>query len=374
MLLYKNGGAALFCIYMQELSAAITEEMENNAYCSDSEGHPDSCPYVAPPPLADWEEEEEEEDSGLEIEVEETTDDEPEHVMQEAVGSAPAVADVIINEDDDEDEWVKFNLRDPDALSMYGSRLEEDGAPVPPVGKGEIACYYLGRLIYVHVYSREDDKGIKIDIRQWHHRQEGDDDEGSYEVIVTSQGLVMTWDEWKRILFYRKKIAHNSREIMADRPIEEKYEFGKNMFISVSWPYWCINLRSWFQKDGRGAFYPGQRGIALKFTEYERLMLLEEDLLRLSDQHEKRMRQRQQQTTAKKVKSSSQQPLSVTGIKRKAVQRCEEKSVTADTTILGKTRQQKQNRKQTDGGGAEEHDYAMNTSPRQPNKKRRIQN
>jgi hypothetical protein len=222
------------------------------------------------------------------------------------------------------------------------------------------------------VYAREDDDGIKIDIRQWCHRQEGDDEGGSYEVIVTSQGLVMSWDEWKRILYYRKKIAHSSRDIMADRPIEEKYEFGKNKFISVSWPYWCINLRSWFQKDGRGPFIPGKRGIALKFTEYERLMLLEEDLLRLSDsQHEKRMQQRRQQKTAKKVKSSSrqQQPL-VTGIKRKAVQQCE-KSVTADTIIPGKARQQKQNREQTAGGG-EEDNYMMNTSRRQPAKKRRI--
>jgi hypothetical protein len=316
------------------------------------------------------------------MEVEETTelqvgvtDDEAEHAMQEAVDQTPAVADVIVDEDDDddEDEWVQFNLRDPAALSMYGSRLEDDDAPVPPVGKGEIACYYLGGLIYVHMYAREDDDGmIKIDIRQWRHTEEGDQEEGPYEEIVTSQGLVMSWDEWKKILYYRKKVAHSSRDIMADRPIEEKYEFGKNKFISLSWPYWCINLRSWFQKDGRGPFFPGKRGISLKFPEYDRLMLLEEDLLRLSDQHEKRMRQRQQQTTAKKVKSSSQQPLSVTGIKRKAVQRCD-KSVTADTTILGKTRQQqKQNRKQTDGGGGEEHDYAVNTSRRQPTKKRKI--
>jgi hypothetical protein len=243
------------------------------------------------------------------------TEDEVELLMQEeTVEQTPAVVDVIVDENDNEDEgWVKFNLRDPDALSMYGNLLEEDDAHVPSVGTGEIACYYLGGQVYVHVFAQEDDDGIKIDIRQWCYRQEGDLEEGSYEVITSSRGLVVSWDEWKRILYYRKKIAHTSRDIMADRPIEEKYEFGKNKFISISWPYRLINLRCRFQKDGRGPFFPEKRGIALEFTEYERLMLLEEDLLRLSDQHqdsqhEKRMQQRQQQTTAKKVKSSSQQP------------------------------------------------------------------
>ena len=364
---------------MQELSSDITEEMENDVffgYCDDYLTV--NCPYASTTPPSYWEEgkeepayweeeeeeeveeegeeEEEEEDSGMQKEVEETaelqvgaTEDESELLMQEeAVEQTP---DVSVNENDDEDErwWVKFNIRDPYALSMYRSLLEEDGAHVPSAGPGEIACYYLGGLIYAHVFAREDDDGIKIDIRQWRHRLEGDDVDGSYEVIVTSRGLVLSWDEWKRLLYYRKKIAYCSRDIMADRRIEEKYEFGKNKFISVSWPYRCINLRSRVPKDQRGLFFPEKIGVTFEFTEYERLMLLEEDLLRLSDQHqdsqhEKRMQQRRQQTTAaKKVKSISQQSLVTAGIKRKALQRCDE-SVTADTTIPGKAGQQKQNR------------------------------
>jgi hypothetical protein len=225
------------------------------------------------------------------------TEDKAELLMQEAVNQT---SDVVVDEDDNEDDWVKFDLRNPDALNMYVSRLERDDAPIPPVGNGEKACYYLGRLIYVHVYTQDDDDDddeIKIDLRQWSKTppQEGDKEGSSYEVIATSQGLVLSWDEWQKMLYYRKKVARNVRDIMADRRIEEKYEFGKNKFISVSWHYWYVVLRAWFQieKDGRCHCLPGKKGIALKFPEYERLMLLEEDMLRLSDQHQDRQQHEQ---------------------------------------------------------------------------------
>jgi hypothetical protein len=245
-------------------------------------------------------------------------------MMEEAVEQTPDVADVVVDEDGDENEWIKFDLRDPDALSMYGYCLERDGAPIPPLGKGEKACYYLGRLMYVHVYALEDDDEIKIDLRQWYNKEE-EDAMGTLETNVTSvQALVLNWAEWKRILYNRKKLARNINDIMLDRAIEERYELGKNKFISVSWPFWCLTLRTWFQKDGSGDFFPGKRGITLKFAQYGRLMLLAEDLLRFSDQHQDRHHGKKTETreaTVKKV-NSRQQP-SATGIKRKAEQ-CDE--------------------------------------------------
>jgi hypothetical protein len=251
-------------------------------------------------------------------------EDEAELMTEEADERTLDVADVIVDEDDYENEWMKFDLRDPDALSMYGYCLERDEAPIPPLGKGEKACYYLGRLMYAHVYALEDDDEIKIDLRQWYDKVE-EDAMGTLETNVTSvQGLVLNWAEWKRILFYRKQLARNINDIMAERFVEERYELGKNKFISASWPFWCITLRNYSEIDGRGEFFPGN--IVLKFAQYGRLMLLAGDLLRFSNQHQDRHRGKKTEeatvdAAVKKV-MSRQQP-SATGIKRKAEQ-CDE--------------------------------------------------
>ena len=285
--------------------------MANCTYCN-TDSDTEFCPFSASPPQppADWEEE--------------MAEDEAELMTEEADEQTPDVADVIVDEDDYENEWMKFDLRDPDALSMYGYCLERDEAPIPPLGKGEKACYYLGRLMYAHVYALEDDDEIKIDLRQWYDKVE-EDAMGTLETNVTSvQGLVLNWAEWKRILFYRKQLARNINDIMAERFVEERYELGKNKFISASWPFWCLTLRNWFQKNGSDEFFPGKMGISLKFTQYERLMLLTEDLLRFSKQHQDRHHGKKTETRETPVKkvNSRQQPSAI-GIKRKAEQ-CDE--------------------------------------------------
>ena len=56
------------------------------------------------------------------------------------------------------------------------------------------------------------------------------------------------------------------------KDIDEKWHLGSNMFVTISSPYSCVNIRQWFKKDVDGDLLPG-RGISLNAAQWNEFLL-----------------------------------------------------------------------------------------------------
>ncbi len=206
-------------------------------------------------------------------------------MAKNGAGQAGAEADVVQRlpehyEQDFKDNWEILDLRDINEVDAAQDRLVDSKGWIPPPEKNEVACFHLGGLDFVHVYEvPEADHGIKMDLSQWIFTDEdSSNDEARYGLRLSTHGLALTWDEWTKVLQHRKKVLYLMFRVVHDRLVDEKFPLGGegNKFISVTHPFWVVNLRVWFQRDNQGPFFPGRKGLSLKFQHYRRLLELED--------------------------------------------------------------------------------------------------
>ena len=178
-----------------------------------------------------------------------------------------------LGELDDEfpDSWEPVNLRDPVEAGRFGNELENTTSNIiPPPEINEYALFHLGELDFMHIYETpEQEHGLKIELRQWLF----DDETHRSGYRLSSHGITLTWDEWKRFLSVRSKVLDLVFRVVQDRFVDEKFQLGTgDKFVSITHPFWVVNVRGWFQKSKGGPYYPGRRGMSLKFKHYRRLL------------------------------------------------------------------------------------------------------
>ena len=100
---------------------------------------------------------------------------------------------------------------------------------------------------------------------------------------LTIHGLMLTYNQWRRLLYYKKKAAIAERGIIAQRPVDERLQIGDNKYLSAQNPYWVFNLRQWYTHVASNTLRPGKAGVALRFDEFERLVNLEGEVLCVRD-------------------------------------------------------------------------------------------
>ncbi len=135
-----------------------------------------------------------------------------------------------------------YNLRMPGELEAYNKMVNESGSVqgpyytvVPPASAREVSCYHLGRMIFLHVH-RDGESGIQIEIRQWSH--EIGTDHQLAAMALTANGLLFSYDEWRRLLYYKKKAAAAMIGIKAGRPVDERLLIGGEKYLTAQNPFW----------------------------------------------------------------------------------------------------------------------------------------
>ncbi len=213
-------------------------------------------------------------------------------------------------DEDFKDDWEVLDLRNIEEVDAAQVRLTASKGWIPPPEKNEMACYHLGGLDFVHIYEvPEADHGIKIEIRQWIYEDEDNsNDETRYGLRLSPHGLALTWDEFMKVLRHKKKVLYLMFRIIHDRFVDEKFPLGGNKFISVTHPFSVVSLRVWFQREAQGPFFPGRKGLSLKFQHFRRLLKLEDEMWYHSDivqvrTHEKKKKEQEELAKLKETKT-----------------------------------------------------------------------
>ena len=97
---------------------------------------------------------------------------------------------------------------------------------------------------------------------------------------LTIHSLMLTYNQWRRLLHYRKKAAVAVMGIKAQRPVDERLLIGD---LSAQNPFWVFNLQQWYTHVASNTLRPGKAGVALRFNEFERLVNLEGEVLCVPD-------------------------------------------------------------------------------------------
>jgi hypothetical protein len=181
-----------------------------------------------------------------------------------------------------------FNLRVPEEMMAFNKWVAETGTPqngpfhatVPSPSGLEVACYHLGRNIFLHIH-RDPASDIQLEIRMW--AEEVNTDNERIAMTLTPSGLMLTYDQWRRLLLHKKKAAAAAMGIKAQRPVNERLAIGDEKFLTLQNPFWVVNIRKWFTHVASNTLRPGKAGVAVRFDEFERLLNLEGEVLRVRD-------------------------------------------------------------------------------------------
>jgi hypothetical protein len=152
--------------------------------------------------------------------------------------------------------------------------------------------------VFAHIHWTEQND-VLLEVRQWEHEL---DEEGHPELGLTCNGLLFNKDQWERLMYFKRKVARAIMAIKNDRPVDETYELGDMRLITMTSPFWVVNIRQWWEK--KGELLPGRNGVPLRFDEWKRLTQLQDVVLRLRDDIADR-EMTSQQPPAKKQKKQA---------------------------------------------------------------------
>jgi hypothetical protein len=61
-------------------------------------------------------------------------------------------------------------------------------------------------------------------------------------MTLTCHGLLFSFEEWKRLLYYKKQAATAMMGIKSERPVCEKLLIGGDKYLTAQNPYWVSDL------------------------------------------------------------------------------------------------------------------------------------
>lgn len=128
----------------------------------------------------------------------------------------------------------------------------------------ETFTFDLGSERNVKIYEHNTNvEETIIDVRLF------DDDE------PTEKGQSMTLSRWRILCDSLEIIDKNLEDVKKDKDVDYRLHLGGNVYVSVTSPYRCINIRKFYfmrnVKSGKKTLYPTREGVSLRFPEWAKL-------------------------------------------------------------------------------------------------------
>lgn len=128
----------------------------------------------------------------------------------------------------------------------------------------ETFTFDLGSERNVKIYEHNTNvEETIIDVRLF------DDDE------PTEKGQSMTLSRWRILCDSIEIIDKNLEDVKKDKDVDYRLHLGGNVYVSVTSPYRCINIRKFYfmrnVKSGKKTLYPTREGVSLRFPEWAKL-------------------------------------------------------------------------------------------------------
>ncbi len=120
-----------------------------------------------------------------------------------------------------------------------------------------------------------------IDIRRWSRG------------YPTRKGISISPQDWVSLMASKNNLAVLIKDVKEGRQVDERLHINGSVFATVSSPSWIINIREWYEKGGSEK--PSWKGVRLRFSEWNQLLRLREDVnecmqeirgVQLSDSHQ----------------------------------------------------------------------------------------
>lgn len=157
-------------------------------------------------------------------------------------------------------------------------------------------CGVVAELIITPYYARdtslllEDAKGNSYDLDHG-ITVEAAYFEGKPQVAIrqwidghpTKKGITLSPERWLRLLCLKENIENSMQEIRLGKKVKSRLHVGGPVYLSIASPYWTLNIREWFMKDG--VIQPGWKGIVLRFGDWDKLLSLKEDVECIPEVH-----------------------------------------------------------------------------------------
>ena len=97
------------------------------------------------------------------------------------------------------------------------------------------------------------------------------------EGYPTKKGLFLTPQRWVRLLGLTHQVNKAMQEIKEGKQVDARFHVSGPVFITMSSPWWTVNLREWYMKDGEEL--PSPKGVVLKAGDWAKLLSLEGNVL-----------------------------------------------------------------------------------------------